>query len=84
MPVLDQAQLLRTAGTLLDSDCNKRQKTNLYFLNGFFVEETIAEPTQKIIDIIPFRQGYRIESCLKVHTHFSGTGSFPAPYLFLN
>jgi hypothetical protein len=84
MPVLERAHLLRTAGTLLDSDSNKGEKNNLYYLHGFFVEETLTEKSEQIVDIIPFRQGYRIETCLKMNTHFSGTTSFPASRLFLN
>lgn len=65
---LDQIQklrLLKEQGIFLDSDNEKDTITKLYFLNGFFVEEILSRKDQEIVDIIPYKQGYKIENYLK-------------------
>jgi hypothetical protein len=56
--------VLRSKGILLDKDTENGKTINLYFLDGFFVEEIISGNEKR--EIIPFKQGYRIESYLQV------------------
>ena len=57
-----QLKLLKQKGIYLDHDCEKDTIIKLYFLQGFFVEEIISLTTNKVIYIIPYKQGYKIES----------------------
>jgi hypothetical protein len=52
--------LLTKKACLLDSDEEKGDIVNLYFLEGFFVEEIICANTQTIKDIIPYKSGFRL------------------------
>lgn len=61
----EKALVLKKSGLLLDKDQEKGQSVNLYFLNGFFVEETISRKENKV-DIIPYKHGYRLESYVEV------------------
>jgi hypothetical protein len=71
-----KTELLTTKGTFLDLDSEKNTLTKLYFLNGFFVEEVICRKLNKTVDVIPFKQGYRIENYIQLKT-FSTSGSNP-------
>jgi hypothetical protein len=59
-----QTSLLKEKGILLDFDNENNIVTRLYFLNGFFVEE-IMNQQSSLSEIIPYKQGYRIESYQK-------------------
>jgi hypothetical protein len=48
------------AGILLDTDEEKERITLLYFLNGFFIEKVISTKTGSVIEVIPFKNGYRV------------------------
>jgi hypothetical protein len=61
-----QINLLKEKGLFLDLDSEKTTLTKLYFINGFFVEEVINRKKNSVIDIIPYKQGYRIENYLEV------------------
>ena len=61
----EQGLLLKEQGVLLDFDSEKEITTRLYFLQGFFVEEIFCREQNEIIDVIPYKQGYRIERFLK-------------------
>lgn len=58
----DKATELMNNGVLLDKDLEKEQAVNLYYLNGFFVEETISKKQNRVVDIIPYKHGYRLET----------------------
>lgn len=60
----EQQELLNSSGILVDTDFLSDRFIHLYFLNGFFVEVTVCPETDKI-DIVPFKQGYRMESYFK-------------------
>lgn len=62
----DQCSLILKNGMFLDADIEKDSLVKLYFLNGFFVEEVVSLHEDKVIDIIPYKQGYRLESYLEV------------------
>jgi len=61
-------ELLITEGVFLDLDNEKDLVTRLFFLKGFFVEEIFCRSLNEVMDIIPYKQGYRIESYLKTET----------------
>lgn len=52
---------LMNNGVLIDNDNEKDEAINLYYINGFFVEETISKRHGMVTDIIPFKQGYRLK-----------------------
>ena len=58
----DKATELMNNGLLLDKDLEKEHDVNLYYLNGFFVEETISKKQNRVVDIIPYKHGYRLET----------------------
>ncbi|MCE3225520.1 MAG: hypothetical protein K0S32_71 [Bacteroidetes bacterium] len=60
----EQVQLLREKGIVIDEERENDQLTRLYYVNGFFVEETLRD--NKTIEILPFRRGYKIDSYLEV------------------
>jgi hypothetical protein len=63
-----KASVLKNSGVLLDKDLAKESSVNLYYLNGFFVEETITRKhnTNTIVDIIPYKHGYRLETYAEI------------------
>lgn len=60
----EQGKLLIERGIFLDMDNEKDTITRLYFLDGFFVEEIICKNNSEVVELIPFKQGYKIESFL--------------------
>ena len=62
----EKKSVLSRNGLLLDVDKNKGQSVNLYFLDGFFVEETVSQPENKVLDIIPYKHGYRLETFVEI------------------
>ena len=68
LSVEEQVCSLRKAACLLDTDKSLPLEFNLYYLNGYFVEELIDRSKEQIIEIIPFKQGYRLHSYMPVKT----------------
>lgn len=62
----EQGSLIQRKGMFLDADIEKDCLVKLYFLSGFFVEEIVSLHEDKVIDVIPYKQGYRLESYLEV------------------
>lgn len=62
----EQCSLIQGKGMFLDADIEKDCLVKLYFLSGFFVEEIVSLHEDKVIDVIPYKQGYRLESYLEV------------------
>lgn len=60
----EQGRLLTERGMFLDLDDEEETMTRLYFLDGFFVEEVFCKNTNQVIEMIPFKRGYRLESFL--------------------
>lgn len=61
-----QSSVLTEQGVFLDIDSESTTFTRLYFLKGFFVEEVVCRSENRVIDIIPYKQGYKIERYLEV------------------
>lgn len=63
-----KASVLKNDGVLLDKDSANESSVNLYYLNGFFVEETISrtQNTNTVVDIIPYKHGYRLETYAEI------------------
>lgn len=62
----DKARMLAKNGVLLDKDSATEESTNLYYLNGFFVEETISVKSNRVVDIIPYKHGYKLETYAEI------------------
>lgn len=58
----EKSMELMSHGLLLDKDQEKERSVNLYYLNGFFVEETISKALNRVVDIIPYKHGFRLET----------------------
>ncbi|MCW3075942.1 MAG: hypothetical protein JWO32_551 [Bacteroidetes bacterium] len=58
----DQLNVLRDKGVRLDRDIENDKIISLYFINGFFVEETLSLADGMVVEILPFKQGYKISS----------------------
>lgn len=65
LPSAQKADLLHKKGLLLDSDVYKEERVNLYYIDGFFAEETINYITWELKDVVPFMSGYKIENYIK-------------------
>jgi len=80
----EKTSILINCALLLDSYDYKGQKTNLYFINGFFVEETINIETKKTVDVIPFLHGYRLASYINTDNKEIATEAAFRSLFFLN
>lgn len=56
-----RSSILHERGVLLDQDLEKGNPINLYLLDDFFAEEVLSAVTREAVEVIPFRQGYRVE-----------------------
>lgn len=61
----ERVSLLHQKGLLLDSDVEKESRINLYYLNGFFVEEIQNSINSEVEDLIPYKSGYRLKTYLQ-------------------
>jgi hypothetical protein len=61
-----QEQILQHHAHLIDTDLLKDTVINVYYLKGFFVEETRSADKNEVLDIVPFKRGYRINN-LSIH-----------------
>lgn len=61
----ERISLLHQKGLLIDSDVEKESRVNLYYLNGFFVEEIQTSSSTEVDDIIPYISGYRLKTYLQ-------------------
>jgi len=84
MQANEKTSTLTKNGQLLDSYSHNGQKTNLYYLNGFFVEETIDLLTNKLIDLIPYKHGFRLNSYVTAAQHESRPSAILNSIRFLN
>ena len=70
--VKERISLLHQKGLLLDSDVEKECRVNLYYLNGFFVEEIQNSISTEVEDIIPYISGYRLKTYLdRITEHYN-------------
>lgn len=61
MSLTQKEEVLKHKGIYFDCFCENGLKTNIYYLNGFYVEEIVNHKENVIQDIIPFKHGYRIQ-----------------------
>jgi hypothetical protein len=61
LDIAEQSQLLRQNGIFVDKYAERGDHINLYFINGFFAEETLS-PKGELKDVTAFRQGFRIQN----------------------
>jgi hypothetical protein len=55
-------ELLHTQAMLLECFTEKDKHFTIYYLPSFFVEVSTNVKSKNIIDIIPYRRGYKVES----------------------
>lgn len=58
----DRSRLLHSTGLLLDSDVYKGERINIFYFGGYFVEEILNYLTWELLDVIPYKSGYRLET----------------------
>jgi hypothetical protein len=61
LSISEQSHALRQNGIFIEKYAEKGDHVNLYFMNGFFAEETVT-PQDELKDVTAFRQGFRIEN----------------------
>jgi hypothetical protein len=61
----EQAKILRDCALKLDTENDGDDVVNLYYLNGFFVEEIISGTGNNDVTFLPFKRGYKLEKFLK-------------------
>lgn len=61
-----QHNKLVSNGLLVDRDIDNNEPVNLYFLDGFFVEEIRPDNEINPPDIIPYKHGYKAESFVEI------------------
>jgi hypothetical protein len=59
LDMAEQSRMLRQNGIFVDKYAEKGDHVNLYFMNGFFAEETITSQGE-LKDVTAYRQGFRI------------------------
>jgi hypothetical protein len=72
----EQKKMIKKEGIFLDRDIEDEKAINLYFLRGFFVEETVLTREQRVLEIIAFKQGYKIERFLEVKEVLAAKNSY--------
>ncbi|MDP1803037.1 MAG: hypothetical protein Q8L81_16870 [Bacteroidota bacterium] len=65
LDINSKADMLWDKGIFLENTLSNNQGINLYFLDNFFVEVIVSKPNEKIIDIVPFKQGERLEKYIE-------------------
>ena len=58
----EQVRLLKETGILLDFYNEKNTLTKVYYLQGFFVEVIISCNLDIAVELIPYKQGYKLAS----------------------
>ncbi len=61
MSLTQKEEVLKHKGICFDCFCENNLKTNVYYLNGFYVEEIFDNIKNILQDIIPYKHGYRIQ-----------------------
>jgi hypothetical protein len=61
LDISEQSRMLRKNGIFIDKYAEGGNHVSLYFMNGFFAEETVT-PQNELKDVTAFRQGFRIEN----------------------
>jgi hypothetical protein len=60
-----RACILCEQGIFLDKYIDFEYITSLYYINNFFIEIVVSSGDNHIIDIVPFRNGPRLEKYLR-------------------
>ena len=58
MSLIQKEEVLKHKGIRFDCYCENDLETNIYYLNGFYVEEIIDNKENTLQDIIPYKHGY--------------------------
>ncbi len=64
LSVKEKLRLIREKAVLLDVDTEKTKVTELYYLRGFFIEKVLDRKTGAFIELLPFKNGYRLYNFL--------------------
>jgi hypothetical protein len=60
-----RAEFLWKNGIFLDNYLDEENAFNIYFLKEFFVEVIVSKPNDEIINVVPFKAGYRLDKYLE-------------------
>ena len=60
----EKVELLKKTGILMDTDEDGDNTVKLYFLYGFFVEMILCRHSKALIELIPYKNGYRVYNFL--------------------
>ena len=64
--IAEQSTILKQKGLFIDQDTENNKLINLYYIDGFFVEEIMSMEEKRVLEIIPFRQGYKVEKYFEI------------------
>ncbi|MCE3260784.1 MAG: hypothetical protein K0S12_2425 [Bacteroidetes bacterium] len=56
-----QCAILKQLGIFLESYTDKISLVKVYYVCGFFVEVIVSQPELEQIEIIPYRNGYKVD-----------------------
>jgi hypothetical protein len=56
-----QCKTIKQMGIFLESYTETERLVKLYYVCGFFVEVLVSQPQLQNVEIIPFKNGYKIE-----------------------
>lgn len=65
-----QENVLKSKGMVLDSDVEKEKRTILFYLQGFFVEEIRSVFDNSLIEIIPYKHGFKLQNYSEMNGGF--------------
>jgi len=60
LPLRTKLDMLFESAFFVDEDRENDRVIQLFFLKGFFVEKVVCINTGAVIEVIPFKNGYRI------------------------
>jgi hypothetical protein len=63
---------LKNNGLLFDYYIEKDILVNLYFMHNFFIEERVLKGNHQLLDIIPFKRGFQLNTEFQI-TKFAKT-----------
>jgi hypothetical protein len=64
LTLVEKADLITNQGVFLENLGDSGNEINLYYFNGFFVEVEVNKLQNMIVEIIPFKQGYKVKKYL--------------------
>ena len=71
-PKEEQIHELLAQGMHLDTMFDNNYKTLLFFIRGFFVEVSISKQVDRVVNILPIKDGYKVEQYIhQIQNHYT-------------